>query len=242
MSDNSLLIAGTFAINLAILGGASLYLHSDYINRLDKLSNDMSSNGKNDSALDTRVSALKGSVDTHTSTLTTLQTTLTSNATSLSNALTTRAFNASNISASNVYSDSIRSSNLVIGLSASDANNITIQGAPSGSQKLMFGTSLSMSAVDATANAIQSDKIFNIAPLSGTPPNLTVKPDGGVVVRDRLCFGSDSGSTCITAANLGSFVKYGDSLTLGAGGNNLTLTGSNAAAAATGTTMKLTKV
>lgn len=219
--NNALLVAGSFAVNLAILGGLSLYMHHDYIDKVDRLNSNMnvqlsteanvvSAQGsrlqqaiKQTSNINDALTALQGQAQTMQSVLISSQSDilrLFENGTDNSISLNV----ASNISVGN-----------------DPATNITIQGMPSGSSKLMFGTSLSMSAVGNNNNIVSSrDLVFG----PGTSESMHLTSNGllgigmsnptevlsvkgnvwstGKLVGSNLCIGS----TCLSEAQLAKLI------------------------------------
>ena len=215
--NNALLITGSFAVNLAILGGLSLYMRSDYINKVDALNSNMNLQLTTEanvvSAQNSRLQNTIAQSSNMNDTLIYLQ----EQTHMIQSDLIASRINLHNIES--IITDNAisfaASSNITVGEDAS--NMITIQGMPSGSSKLMFGSSLSMSAVGNTNNIVSSrDLVFG----PGTSDNMRLTSNGllgiglsspterlsvngnvystGKLMGSNLCIGS----TCMTEDQL----------------------------------------
>lgn len=231
MSDNGLLIAGTFAMNIAILGGVSYYLHSDYNKRVNMLSSNVNVAMENESNIVNSHAVKIADASAKATQMATTLRTASKNVYNLTNDFYTY-YNVPNI-ANEVNAGTISmavSSNITIG---AGNNAITITGMPSGSSKLMFGSTLSMSAIDNVSRIAASS---NIIIGSATSDFMHVKANGKIGINtsepseyldvsgniagntfkgSNLCLNASTGPVCISGDDLMNYVKYSDPLTIG---------------------------
>jgi hypothetical protein len=208
MSDNTLLILGTFSLNLAILGGASYYLHSDYMSRL--------------SEDNIAMNAIVSSQTTMTDSLLSLNSTTIKNRASIDTA-------GSNIrSLSNVLVSSMEPektvralSNLIVGNSNDGVNSVTISGY-SGNSKLMFGSATTMSAAQinasgdfgisiANTNSIYIKSADGSVGIKNSSPAYPLDVTGNIntsgnLNAEQLCLRNGTTPVCITGQQLRNLV------------------------------------
>jgi hypothetical protein len=230
MSDNTLLIAGTFAMNVAILGGVTYYLHSDYMNKMIILSSNINVSMANESNIVKSHAVKLAEHSEKTRQLVNNVRSVSSNASVLSSDFYTY-YNVPSL-ANNVRASSQSmtvASNLSVG---SGSNAITITGMPSGSSMLMFGSTLSMSSID---NVSRISAASNIIIGSSTGDFLHVGANGKVGINNsapseyldvggniagnnfigsNLCLASRDGPICVSGNDLLDYVKYTDPLML----------------------------
>jgi hypothetical protein len=209
MSDNTLLVLGTFSLNLAILGGATYYLYSDYRSRID-----------DENAV---VASLTTSQATLTDSVLSLNTSTTKNASGLSS--TTSALSSlSNVVSSNVGAPVVNFntlSNLTVG--NDPANALTIQGY-SGNSRILFGDVLTIKQ-DGTTSTINSGKDLNImgganmyfstslknVGVNNTSPQYPFDVTGDIntstnINGTKLCLTNTPTPTCVSGSQLASLI------------------------------------